>query len=1128
MKYRLAAVAVVVGILLAGGFLGRRVLDDSSGGGWSHQAGDAWNAERTMVRAFDIGVPNLVLLIDPVFAELDAPEVAAAVAAMADELGSHTGITQVETYWSLGGPDSYATEDGSEGLLTARIGGSDAELAERADTVLRGVTYDDTVIEVTVGGSAMIQRDAREASLGSAMPLAIAALMSIGLVLLLLRNPALAGLITLTSVTAVALTMIVLWGVGRLVDFTTLSVLLGVASSWGLATASGFVFGHRFVAERRAGAGRTAAVVATVGSAGRTVAIASTIAAAVLLSLWVMPTVLVRTTAYATAIGVLAAGAVSVLVLGLLLSLFGAGLTTGAGLGPAAVRPGISRWIVSVATARPKITVAVAMVLLGVGSLLGVVGLNTGETSADSLPRSSQSRQVADAIAERFATNEIDAAFVTGANIEFGDAEAQLAEYTATLSSIEGVARADSEEGSFANGSPATVPAEITDRLASDRAKLVRAPLTVDADSPAAQDVIGEVEAVAAPFRADIGGTTARQMATAAAVDARAPFVVVIAAVVILLLAAWLLRGVGAAMRLVVAAVLAAAGAVLVVRLGFVAGWLTSPLGSTPAETLDAVATPMAWAIGLALVAAWLVLAWGSSREAHDVTEGAPESSIRALSATRFTHLGAALLLWLPFLALMLTGWRTQQMITAGVVGAGLLAVTLGRFVLAPALFALSPARLWPRQVDGTVAPVYPHTAAAAWLVGAAEDAPPGGPGSDAAAETVTGAPVWEEIAKTSDLEEWERSGTATVPFIEPARSFVEPEESTVDPKGVSGASAEGADATAEAVAPTRRRRSRWRRADTTSAEEAAAVAGEEVVAEPVAAASVVDEVAEEASGGFAQTPKGAVDETPGEVTEPGIAHDADTPPEFVADTPDRPPADAAPGAVAEVEPDTEPEGSDVETIAGISAEPVAEVEPDTEPEGSDVETITGISAEPVAEVEPDTEPEGPDVETITGVSAEPDAGSEPDDVGVLDGDEAEVAVAAAKPSVAATRPVAAVDVVSLTESVIASIDSDVPFTTEIGSGFVANPSNNLSRVMEAILRDASGRGGEEVLVYGHAAGGRYRWMVVDSGPRADHDPDRARTLAEAQRFIRRVGGVVECRPEGDFTVFVVEIPMAS
>ncbi|NIS34453.1 MAG: hypothetical protein GWN07_28020, partial [Actinobacteria bacterium] len=101
-----------------------------------------------------------------------------------------------------------------------------------------------------------------------------------------------------------------------------------------------------------------------------------------------------------------------------------------------------------------------------------------------------------------------------------------------------------------------------------------------------------------------------------------------------------------------------------------------------------------------------------------------------------------------------------------------------------------------------------------------------------------------------------------------------------------------------------------------------------------------------------------------------------------------------------------------------------------------------------------------------------------------------------------------------LTESVIAALDAATPFQTELNSAFVANPANNLSRVMEAILRDASEHGGEEVLVYGHASRDRYRWMVVDSGPSVDNDAGRARTLAEAQRFIRRVGGVVEDRPE--------------
>jgi outer membrane biosynthesis protein TonB len=198
----------------------------------------------------------------------------------------------------------------------------------------------------------------------------------------------------------------------------------------------------------------------------------------------------------------------------------------------------------------------------------------------------------------------------------------------------------------------------------------------------------------------------------------------------------------------------------------------------------------------------------------------------------------------------------------------------------------------------------------------------------------------------------------------------------------------------------------------------------------------------------------------------------------------------------------------------GETAEPVEEA---TEPVEEAAEPVEEAAepVEPVAEAAVEEgEPAGP-VEDVA-ETAEPVAPAEVEAP-------AEIEVPAK-----IDRPVAAVDVISLTESVIASIEADTPFTTEISSGFVANPSNNLSRVMEAILRDASRRGGDEVLVYGHAAAGRYRWMVVDSGPRADHDAERARTLAEAQRFIRRVGGVVECRPEGDFTVFVVEIPMAS
>jgi putative drug exporter of the RND superfamily len=1107
MKFRIAAGVVLVGILGAGAYLGGAVLDGSAGGGWSHQAGEGWDAERVMVRTFELGVPNLVLLVEPVTGDLDDPEVAAAVAAMSADLASYTGITQLDSYWSLGGPESYASEDGSIGLVTARIGGSEGGLAGRADTVLRSLDYDPSVIQVTSGGSAVVQRDARQETLGSVVPLAIAFLLSIGLVLLFLRNLAATGFVALTSAVAVAVTIIALWGLERLVTVPTPAVLIAVAMAWGCATSGGFVFGHRFVAERRAGAGRTAAVVATVGSAGRTVTIANAVIASVVLILWLMPTAIIRSTAYASTIAVLAAGVASVLVLGLLLSSFGAGMATGDGLRQPAARPGFTDRIAAFASARPVVTLVVSIVVLGGVSLVGLVGLNTGETTAESLPEATASRQVAGTLSGSFAVDEVDGPFVIGPNIEFGDAPAQLAEYTASLSTIDDVGRADSAEGSYAAGVAVATPEPLTARLDSDRANLVRAPLSVPADSIEAQGALEQIEEVAAPFRADIGGTTVRHVTTAAAVDARVPFLVVGAVLAILLLSAWLLHGWRMALRLAVAAVLSASGAVLVVRLGFVEGMLTDLLGSSQVVTLDAFAAPLAWAVGLALVAGWLALGWGTAREAFDVTEGSSRGVIRSLAATRNTQLGAGALLWLPFLALAFTGWRTQQMIAVAVVGAGVLAVTAGRFVVTPALFAVAPGRLWPRKVDGSVDAVYPTTAAAAWLVGAVEQViPAGAPATAAPAEEPAVAPAEEPAAPTEEPSAPEEPGIEAV-----AAAAV-----------VTAAMPDAADDVAAVPDDTsvrRRRRARWRRAG-----QEAMISEETVEPEPVAVAEVEPE------------PVAVVEETV-EPESVAVVEEAVEPDPVAAAEVEEPVA-PEPVAVVEVEETVEPEPvAVVEVEETVEPEPVAvaEVEDVAEPEPVAVAEVEDVAEpEPAAVVDEVVAPRPVAVVAMVEEDVADTAVDEAEPTGPVDqaADETEP-VAAVEPAeveidVPVPGPVAAVDVISLTESVIASIEADTPFTTEISSGFVANPSNNLSRVMEAILRDASRRGGEEVLVYGHASAGRYRWMVVDSGPRADHDPERARTLAEAQRFIRRVGGVVECRPEGDFTVFVVEIPMAS
>ena len=126
----------------------------------------------------------------------------------------------------------------------------------------------------------------------------------------------------------------------------------------------------------------------------------------------------------------------------------------------------------------------------------------------------------------------------------------------------------------------------------------------------------------------------------------------------VLLLAGWLLRGWRMAARLVVAAVLSAVGVVLVVRLGFVEGLLSGVLGSSQVETLDAFAAPMAWAVGFALVAGWMVLGWGAAARRSMSARAPPVRRCGRSPPPGAPTSGPAVLLWLPFLALAVNSWR--------------------------------------------------------------------------------------------------------------------------------------------------------------------------------------------------------------------------------------------------------------------------------------------------------------------------------------------------------------------------------------------------------------------------------------------------------------------------------------
>lgn len=1070
MRVRLIAIAILGAALLGGTLVGRALIRDGSGGGWSHEAGDVFEAERALTAVFDQGRPNLTFLVQAREGDVDDRAVEAAARDLVDLLEQRPGITDVTSYWTLGRPEWLRSQDGTIGLVTARIPGASEDLASRAAIVDGIVRNADDAVTVTVGGEAVFHADIQRSLRSATWPLVLAGVLSLLAVLVFVRNVVAAALIGATAVLAISLTLIGVWGVAQFREVPVLSVVLGMATAWGLATAGGLLVMSRFVAERHAGAKRRDAVVAAIVTAGRTVAIASVVAAAAGASLWVMPTALLRSTGYTLGIAGLVAGLSTVIGLGVLLAVAGITVVRGeTGSEEVAPQRGLDR--VSRATlGRP---LPAALVLIAVLGPLVFVAANvaTGEPTPASLAAASSSRRAAQMVSANFAADEAAAPFVLARNVvDIAGARDLATAYATDLSNIEGVIRVDSAEGSFVDGTPIDVPREVVRQFRGEDAAWFNVPLAGNPKGAAAMATTQAIVDAEAPYRVTVGGPSAREAATAEAVEGRIPYMVGFLVVAIGLLVAWLLRSVNAALRFVVMVIVMTAAAGVVIRFGFADGLLADPLGFSTAGLVPAVGPPIAWALSAALAAALLVFGWGAVREVFDARPDERRSVSIALGATARLHAEAAVLLLIPFVPILLSSWSTAKLIGAAALATGVLTATIGRVVALPAFAGSGVGRLWPVDLEGTPRRVYATTPTVRRLVAEAEGSVPvrrtATPGETATAtvaeedEPPPDDPASAPIGVASAEDEPSvaaRTGEPTAPAV-PAlllpAADAGPEPEAVEDQEVPPADDEGAPETAAA-------------AEAPAEDEGGRAA-------PVAPVVAAEPSPEEGSV-VAPVERGV----PAPDAEPAAGQATDAPEE----------EPASPEVAAEPPPEEESVA-----VAGEGEEPATlEVAPVSAPE----EPVVAPPGEgqTVAVVADHAQP----LEETAGVASGEGSGGS-----------------------------AAVDVASLTASVIAALESGVPFTTEIGEAFVANPANNLSRVMEAILRDASQRGGEEVLVYGHASRDRYRWMVVDSGPSSDSDPDRARTLAEAQRFIRRVGGVVDCRPEGDFTVFVVEIPMAS
>src|SRR3954464_2663208 len=402
VRRRRAVITIWIVLLIGAGTVGSSalsVLSSSFGAGPSTESGRV--SERLDGLAGTGG--EIAIIADGI--NVDDPAAAASLTAGLARIAPIDGVTAVADPWSTGA-DALRGSDGRAALAVVTVAGdlddeAEVDLAHQITDVARDLDAP----EVLVGGNVLVGEQFGTASendllRGEAIALPIAFLAMI----FLLGGLRAAGMPMLVAVAGVITTLAVLVAATVLGDVSIFSINVVNMLGIGLGIDYGLLMVSRFREERGRGRDLHDAVVQTVATAGKTVVFSALTVAVAMCGLFVFGLPILTSFGIAGLGVVLLCMAAAVTLLPATLAAVGAKIPASA---PAADIEGrfyrLTRWVQAHAVAVAGITV-VALVLLGVPFL----GSRFEIGDARTLPRSSEVRDVALTLAERFPARGTD------------------------------------------------------------------------------------------------------------------------------------------------------------------------------------------------------------------------------------------------------------------------------------------------------------------------------------------------------------------------------------------------------------------------------------------------------------------------------------------------------------------------------------------------------------------------------------------------------------------------------------------------------------------------------------------------------------------------------------------------
>jgi putative drug exporter of the RND superfamily len=710
LRRRWAVLAATLVAVVAAGALGGSAITKLKSGGFDDPGAESTRAAKVLADEFGTGDPNLVLLVTAKGGQVDDPAVAAAGEALTRRLAAEPGLAQVVSYWASG-VSALKSTDGSQALVLGRITGDEEGLDERAAALTGAYARDDATLRVQVGGQAQVFREVGEqveSDLARAEALAVPITL---LLLVLVFASAVAGALPLAvGGFAIVGTLLVLRALAEVTDVSIYALNLTTALGLGLAIDYSLFIVSRYREELEAGREPADALVVTMGTAGRTVLFSAATVAVSLLALLVFPLYFLRSFGYAGIAVVTLAAVGALVVLPALLAVLGRRvdklrLPIGRRRAAAAREPQRGLWHrIATAVMRRPLPVALAVVAFLV--LLGTpfLGVRFGLPDDRVLPAAAEGRQVAEAVRDRFATDESSALSVVAPGI--GDPAAHLADidgYATALSQLDGVSRVDALTGSYSDGRrlqgplPAgagAVPPE-AGRFAAADGTWLSVVGSVEPYSAAGEELVAAVRELDAPLGAQVTGPSAQLVDTKASLFGNLPAAAAIIALVTFALLFLMTGSVvipAKALVLNLLSLTAIYGAMVYI---FQDGHLAGVLGFTPTGTIDTSMPVLLFCIAFGLSMDYEVFLLSRIKEEHDRTGDTVGSVAAGLERTGRIVTTAAALLAIVFIAFATSQVSFLKLFGVGTALAILIDATLIRALLVPAFMRLAGQANW-------------------------------------------------------------------------------------------------------------------------------------------------------------------------------------------------------------------------------------------------------------------------------------------------------------------------------------------------------------------------------------------------------------------------------------------------